>query len=156
MPRHAGQGPASQQTPPPEEHFGRAETSSPSLPLFSPPTSLVSPTRPLLSISFSMADFGLCGAVGLRCFRGASQTHLGLDILFTSSQHSENHNNTELRQKFTAHYSLFRSRPRSNSESGLWYSFFISIDTCCHVILCEPNSRQTHLKLSRAVQKIID
>lgn len=74
------------------------------------------PSPPPASLHFSSMADGLCRAVGLQYFHDVSQTHLGLNILFTSSQHSENHNNTELRQKFRTHYSLFRSRPRSKSS----------------------------------------
>lgn len=85
------------------------------------PSILLSPSHPLRFIS--MAD-GLCRAVGIQYFHDVSQTHLGLNILFTSSQHSENHNNTELRQKFRTHYSLFRSQPRSKSSPLLCHDVF--------------------------------
>lgn len=80
------------------------------------------PSHPLHFIS--MAD-SLCKAVGLQYFHDVSQTHLGLNILFTSSQHSENHNITELRQKFRTHYSLFRSRPRSKSSPSALLSYIV-------------------------------
>lgn len=92
-------------------HFVQQKQTFPSL----PPHSLISPIHPCSLCIISMAD-GVCGAVGLQLFHDVSQTHLGLNILFTSSQHSENHNNTELKHKFKTHYSLFRSRLRSKSS----------------------------------------
>lgn len=90
--------------------FWTAETS------FLPP--LYHPSHPLPSIPFWWLM--VCAELwALQYFHDVSQTHLGLNILFTSSQHSENHNNTELRQKFRTHYSLFRSRPRLKSSPSL-------------------------------------
>lgn len=90
-----------------------------------PPPILYSPfSQPSPSLRFiSMAD-GLCRAVGIQYFHDVSQTHLGLNILFTSSQHSENHNNTELRQKFRTHYSWLRSQPRLKSSPLLCHDVF--------------------------------
>lgn len=125
-----------------------------------PPPLLHSPfSQPSPSLRFiSMAD-GLCRAVGIQYFHDVSQTHLGLNILFTSSQHSENHNNTELRQKFRTHYSLLRSRPRLKSSPLLCHdvfrkqitaAFFPSFSnlyaTCFRVMLCEQISQQPRLK----------
>lgn len=70
-----------------------------------------------------MAD-GLRRALGIQDFHDVSQTHLGLNILFTSSQHSENRKNTELRQKFRTHYSLLRSQPRLKSSPLLCHHVF--------------------------------
>ncbi len=99
-------------------HFGQGEhLSFPRSPCFAP-----SPR--LHSLRFILMADDLRRAVGLQYFYDVSQTHLGLNILFTSSQHSENHNNTELRQKFRTHYSLFRSQPRSKSSPLLCHDVF--------------------------------
>lgn len=135
----ASEKPANKHT---NAHFGQQKHFS--FPLSSP---LSSPSPSLRFIS--TAD-DLCRAVGLQYFHDVSQTHLGLNILFTSSQHSENHNNTELRQKFRTHYSLFRSRPRSKSSPSpllcpccLQRAHSVPphpIYTCFHVMLCEQIS----------------
>lgn len=105
---------------------------------------LPSPPHPLPSISFRWLM--VCAELwALQYFHDVSQTHLGLNILFTSSQHSENHNNTEPRQKFRTHYSLFRSRPRSKSSPSPLLCHPPSSERLCycfsfsnpHVLLCQ-------------------
>lgn len=104
-----------------------------------------SPTHVLPSVSFQ----GLMVCTKLwssSTFFMRAKTHQGLDILFTSSQQSENHSTTELSQKFRTHYALFRSPPRSNFSSSFLASPQCPQKTDCswHFFSLQPNMFSSH------------